>query len=225
MGSIRKSSPALMLVALALAACADGADPTRPGMAGAATDQAQNAVGDAAFGFTPGWFQGKTVQFFYHKDFFCVTPVEDGQPVGATSACEIGSDGTVDPRPGNIPILYVMTPVGFRPDASTLHCPVVGSCIDHPSTIDVSRVFGPGTENAPLPAHSHIVDQSSGGWWELHVIGVKDLATWNAVVAGKNLATVRALQAADPAGTHITPEILTNLYLFFDVRPGTGNQS
>ena len=51
------------------------------------------------------------------------------------------------------------------------------------------------------------------------MIGVKDLATWNQVVAGKSLATVRALQAADPAQAHITAEILTNVYLFFNVRP------
>jgi len=31
---------------------------------------------------------------------------------------------------------------------------------------------------------------------------------------------VRALQAADPTGAKITPELLTNAYLFFDVRPG-----
>src|SRR5204863_211340 len=81
----------------------------------------------------------------------------DGNAVGSTTACEVGSDGTVDPRLGSIPILYVMTPIGFRPAESTLQCPMVGHCINHPSTIDLSRVFGPGTENAPLPAHSHIV--------------------------------------------------------------------
>src|SRR5205823_609528 len=138
---------------------------------------------DAEFGFTAGWLHGQTVQFFYHKPFFCRTPVEDGNPVGATTACEVGSDGTVDPRLGNIPILYVMTPIGFRPAESTLQCPMVGHC-NHPSTIDLSRVFGPGTENAPLPAHSHIVDQAEGNWWELHVIGVKDPATWDQVVGG-----------------------------------------
>ena len=74
--------------------------------------------------------------------------------------------------------------------------------------------------SAPLPAHSHVVDQAEGNFWELHVIGVKDPATWDQVVAGKSLAAVRALQAADPTGTKITPEILTNVYLFFDVRPG-----
>src|SRR5947209_539539 len=141
--------------------------------------------GVAQTGFTPGWFRGRTVTFFYHtNNFFCRTPVADGQPVGSTSGCEVGSDGTVDPRPGPKPDLFVMTPVGFRPDASTLHCPTVGNCINHPSTIDLSRLFGPSQANAPLPAHSHIIDQTEGNWWELKVVGVKDLATWNQVVAG-----------------------------------------
>jgi hypothetical protein len=201
---------------LSLAACS-GDD---LGSTTAASSANPNKVDDAEVGFTLGWLAGKTVQFFYHKPFFCRLPVEDGHPVGSTSGCEVGSDGTVDPRPGNIPVLYVMTPIGFRPADATLHCPVVGNCINHPHTLDVSRVFGPGTENVPLPAHSHIVDEVSGNWWELHVIGVKDPATWNQIVAGKSLATVRALQAADPGGDKITAEIETNSYLFFDVRSG-----
>lgn len=175
----------------------------------------------AQTGTTPGWFRGQTVTFFYHtNNFFCALPVADGQPVGSTSKCEVGSDGTMDPRPGmGKPKLFVMTPIGFRPDASTLHCPTVGQCINHPSTIDLSRLFGPTKANAPLPAHSHIIDAITGNWWELKVIGVKDLATWNQVVAGKSLATVRALQAADPTQTHITGDTFTNTYLFFEVRP------
>jgi hypothetical protein len=176
--------------------------------------------GVAETGTTPGWFDGRTITFVYHtNNFFCRTPVADGQPVGSTSGCEAGSDGTVDPRPGNIPILYVMTPVGFRPPDSTLHCPIVGNCINHPHTIDLSRLFGPSTANAPLPAHSHIVTVTGQNWWELHVIGVKDIDTWNTIVAGKSLATVRALQASDPNQTHIGAETLTNLYLFFEAKP------
>jgi hypothetical protein len=175
----------------------------------------------AQTGTTPGWLNGKTVTFFYHtNNFFCRVPVEDGQPVGSTSLCELGSDSTINPRPADhsIPTLYVMTPLGFRPDASTLHCPTVGNCINHPSTIDLSRVFGPGTANAPLPAHSHIIVTRSGNWWGLTVIGVKDLATWNQIVAGKSLNTVRALQAADPTHVHIGPDTLTNTYLYFQVQ-------
>ena len=208
-------------LATALAACSDSS--TMPTQArpdsNVSMARSFNAQNGADVGFTDGWLTGQTVRFHYHKNFFCRTPVEDGLPVGATTDCEVGSDGTVDPRPGNIPVLYVMTPLGFRPDESTLQCPVVGHCINHPSTIDLSRLFGPSVANAPLPAHSHIIEVRSGNWWELHVIGVKDLATWNTIVAGKSLPTVRALQASDPSAQHITPDILTNTYLFFDVRP------
>jgi hypothetical protein len=110
-----------------------------------------------------------------------------------------------------------MTPMGFRPADSTLHCPIVGSCINHPSAIDLSRVLGPGFEEVPLPAHSHIIDEMHGGWWELEVIGVKTPAVWDQIVAGKSLATVRALQASNP--NDITDDIPTNTYLFFNVHP------
>lgn len=172
-----------------------------------------NSAAGAAHGFTAGWLKGNTVTFFYTKDFFCRQPPSSGAP----SQCEVGEDGTVDPRPGPIPTLYVMTPIGFVPPLSTLQCPVIGSCINHPSTIDLSRIFGPGFADVPLPRHSHIIDEMHGGWWELKVIGVKDPAVWDQIVAGKSLATVRALQKSDPAG--ITGDIFTNAYLFFDVRP------
>ena len=208
-----------LLSAALVTSCSDFDAPTPPESGSAPAFASHNAVNGADFGFTDGWLDGRTVQCFYHKPFFCRTPVEDGLAVGSTSGCEVGSDGTEDPRPGNIPDLYVMTPIGFRPDESTLQCPIVGQCINHPSTIDLSRLFGPSTANAPLPAHSHIIEQVNGNWWELEVIGVKDLATWNAIVAGKSLATVRDLQAADPGAVHITPDIPSNTYLFFDVRP------
>jgi len=172
----------------------------------------QGSAGDA-HGFTDGWLNGQTVRFFYTRDFFCEPPPTSGAP----SQCEVGEDGEEDPRPGPIPTLYVMTPLGFRPDSSTLQCPEVGNCINHPSTIDLSRIGGPA--DAPLPAHSHIIEVMHGGWWELAVIGVKSPAVWDQIVAGKSLATVRELQAGDPSGITITGDIPTNTYLFFNVRP------
>jgi hypothetical protein len=207
-------------VVAALAGCADQRSPNEPSRLASAN---HDAHGGADVGFTDGWQNGKTVSFFYTKQFFC----SDGPPSGAPSGCEVGADGTADPRPGPIPVLYVMTPTGFRPDESTLQCPTVGNCIDHPSTIDLSRVFGPGFANVPLPAHSHIIDsdlsesQANGGqagWWEINVIGVSSPAVWDQIVAGKSLATVRALQAK---GVGITGDILSNAYLFFNVRPKT----
>jgi hypothetical protein len=210
----------LAVAGAGLEACADSNAPSAPARSLVASHEAH---GGAAVGFTDGWDNGKTVTFFYNKPFFCDTTTESGAPSG----CEVGEDGNVDPRPGKIPVLYVMTPTGFRPAESTLQCPVVGFCINHPSTIDLSRVFGPGFANVPLPAHSHIIDsdlaesQADGGqagWWEINVIGVSSPAVWDQIVAGKSLATVRALQAQ---GTGITGDIPSNAYLFFGVRPKT----
>lgn len=221
MRSFRCMLVAVLASGAAVVACTDQRSPTQARMGMPSLEMSQNAQGGAAFGFTDGWQGGSTVTFFYHKDFFCAQPPSSGAPSG----CEAGEDGTVDPRPGKIPVLYVMTPIGFRPADSTLQCPVVGSCIDHPSTIDLSRIFGPGSADVPLPAHSHIIDntlpesQANGGqagWWELEVIGVTDPAVWDQIVAGKSLATVRALQAL---GSGITGDIRTNSYLFFGVRP------
>lgn len=217
---MRVGSISLLLGTLGalISACSDQKGPSEPMPSLGASHEAHMG---APVGFTDGWQNGKTVTFFYTKPFFCDTTTESGAPSG----CEVGEDGDVDPRPGKIPVLYVMTPTGFRPAESTLQCPVVGFCINHPSTIDLSRVFGPGFANVPLPAHSHIIDsdlaesQGNGGeagWWEINVIGVSSPAVWDQIVAGKSLATVRALQAK---GVGITGDIPSNAYLFFGVRP------
>jgi len=118
--------------------------------------------------------------------------------------------------------LYVMVPLFTPlPAASTLQCPTAGTCITHPTTIDLSRIFGAGTANAVLPAHSHIVDDDLGGafdWWGIEIIGVKDSATWSRIVAARSIDTVRVLQAADPGQAKITTDIGTNSFLFFAVK-------
>lgn len=201
---------AIAMVTIAgMTACADGSL-TEAHQSSGALAAAHNAQGDAEIGTTAGWFDGESVTFFYNKEFFCRSaPVS-----GAESGCVLGAEPEVRPRDGNIPVVYVMTPLGFEPEG--LHCPTVGECINHPSTIDASRVFGAGAENLPLPAHSHVVDQSAGGWWEIEVIGVTDPMVWEQVAAAKDLETVRTLQEA---GSGITGDIPTNLFLFFNVRP------
>jgi len=194
-----------------IVACTDRETTTEPRTPTASMALNHNAQGGADKGFTAGWLDGQTVQFFYQKDFFCAEPPESG----ATTKCEVGEDGTVDPRPGPIPELYVLTPMGITVPQSTLHCPIAGSCINHPSTIDLSRLLGPSAANAPLPPHSHVIDERHGGWWELEVIGVTSLDAWNQIVAAKSLDKVRELQAAH-AG--VTDDIKTNVHLFFSVR-------
>src|SRR4029453_791888 len=132
----------------AIAACSDR-ETTAPRPPTASMAMNQNAQGGVTKGFTDGWFDGQTVQFFYVKNFFCAEPPESG----ATSNCEVGEDGTVDPRAGPFPGLYGSTPMGITVPQSTLHCPIAGSCINHPSTIDLSRLLGASAANVALLPH------------------------------------------------------------------------
>jgi len=76
-------------LAALIAGCSDAGTRTQLQPMAPAFQQTQNQVGDAEFGFTAGWLQGQTVQFFYHKPFFCRTPVEDGNAVGAPTTCDM----------------------------------------------------------------------------------------------------------------------------------------
>jgi hypothetical protein len=172
-------------------------------------------------GFTKAWLNGKTVNLGYSHRFFCRRPPSSGAP----SRCEVGAAGRVNPPSGPVvsPIRTV-TPVGFTPPKSTLQCPVAGHCIDHPSRIDLSRLFGSSSSNVALPPHSHIlIDDESfqSTWWPVIVVGVKNRGAWNKIVAAKSEAAVRACQAAG----NCTPDIPTNTFLFFQVLgPGMSPQ-
>ncbi len=212
----------LAAVALTMATvatgCADTSTPTgiAPAARASSSVTPDMAHMGATIGNTLGWSDGATVTFHYTKEFFCQQPPTSG----ATSQCELGANAEVPPRGGLIPILYVIVPLGFVPPAETVQCPA-GNCVTHPTTIDLSRVFGAGSENATLPAHSHIIGDegtpilANGGWWVIDVVGVTSLSSWNKIAAAKNLASVRQLQAA---GDGITGDIPTNLYLFFSVK-------
>jgi hypothetical protein len=173
---------------------------------------AQATTSGATVGTTEGWFNGKTVTFLYTRPYSCAQPPTSG----ADSGCEVGADAQSAPI-GNldIPELWVVVPLGFTPPEGTLQCPVAGDCIDHPHDLDLSRVFGAGAEDVPLPAHSHVIDDLQGGWWKTFVVGVTTQAAWDRIVAGKDLATVRALQQEGLA----TGDIPSNLFIFFNVLP------
>ena len=104
----------------------------------------------------------------------------------------------------------------MSPPARTLQCPTTGLCVDHPHTIDLSRVFGASASKAPLPPHSHIVTTSAGHaneWWDVEIVGVTTLDEWNAIVSAKDIQAVRSCQSAGKC----TADIGTNLFLFFKV--------
>jgi hypothetical protein len=166
----------------------------------------------AARGFTKGWYDGHTVRFYYSKNFSCKQPPAST----ASSKCEGGTNYTQTPANTFDP-LYVIVPLGFTPPKWTLQCPA-GRCIDHPHTIDLTSVLGSGTGNLTLPAHSHIVATSNSHqseWWNVDIVGVKSLTTWNKLVRSKNSHELQYLQRSK--SSTITGNIPTNLFLYFSV--------
>lgn len=172
-------------------------------------------------GYTDAWLNGKTVQLEYTHAFFCAEPPQSG----AGSHCEAGQAGKTDPPSGAVVSdLYVIVPIGFTPPTATLQCPVAGHCIDHPHTMDLSRLFGSDTANAVLAAHSHVLEDDESfqaTWWPVIVVGVNNIDAWNTIVAAKNIDSVDACQASGDC----LPEAETNTYLFFQVLgPGMSPQ-
>jgi hypothetical protein len=213
--SVRKAagSLAMAVAALTAGACSE-ATPTEAFSEDVQFSHAHGAS-SAEIGTTAGWYKGEIVTFLYNQAFDCVTPPSSL----ASSGCVLGDDAHSPPRGGNDPVLYVLTPL-FAPTRDlNLHCPT-SECINHPGDIDVTpvkavleSVLGPLPSVIPLPAHSHVVDVSRGGWWKVEVNGVLTQEAWDAIAAAKSLDAVRVQQSA---GT-VTGDIDTNMFLFFNV--------
>ena len=136
----------------------------------------------------------------------------------ASTRCEGGANYTQTPSRSFDP-LYVLVPLGFTPPRSTLHCPVAGHCIDHPSTIDLSRSSAAAPAMPLLPPHSHIVQTANSGqpeWWNVLVVGVTSRSSWNKIVRAKSARELQFLQRQHGSG--VTGNIGSNLFLFFSVR-------
>ena len=162
-------------------------------------------------GYIDGWVDGDTVHLYYTKSFFCAEPPESG----ATGGCELGADAETPPRPGPIPTIYAIAAVGgIHPDLSTLACPPLSVCLDHPAMIDASRVGG--LPDGPAVPHSHILTERRGGWFHTVNIRVRDLTVWNAIAQAKSLTKVRELQADPEVGGKglISQDTPTNIFFF-----------
>jgi hypothetical protein len=215
--STRVAGVGLLGVLAVVLAIASGTALAAPGSAQAGmTGMAQLTAASsshARVGFTKGWFAGHTVRFYYSRNYSCKAPPASR----AHSRCEAGTNYTQTPASTFDP-LYVVVPLGFTPPRSTLQCPVAGRCIDHPHTIDLSAVLGSGTQNLPLPPHSHIVatnNSHQSEWWNVDVVGVKNLKAWNKIVRAKSDRELQYLQRHD--SKNVTGNIPTNLFLYFAV--------
>jgi hypothetical protein len=209
--------PVLTVAALLVAACGTPVDPTTAPsshrfQADTTNQHAPGHVSDANPATIAGWFDGGDVTLHYTKAYYCAEPPGSG----AATDCEIGAPAEVPPRPaGPIPTIYAIAAVGgIQPDPGTVACPPGSACMNHPAMIDLSRIGGPSS--APPVAHSHIVTERRGGWFNTVNIRVRSLDAWNQIAAAKTLAKVRALQADPEVGGAglISPDTPTNIYFF-----------
>ncbi len=194
-------------------------------------------------GVTSDWYNGKDVNALYTENFYCDTSVSSGAPSG----CEAGVTANTNP-PGvtgpvptvsspdvntNMDPLYIPVPIGFTP--TYLQCPSTSPCIDHPTSIDLSRlssVLDPVLHTTPaeladtmLPGHDHLLANLNSGnpeWWNVIVIPVTTQAALNQVQTLKSYSAVKAMETSN-FSSGVGPEIPTNAYLWFQVLPGTSS--
>ena len=211
-------------------------DPAPNGDNGTTIDPLQYNCGNDAptcgqVGESNGYYNGTNVDLLYSENYYCDANVTSG----ATTGCEVGAGPSPTPSAtsagdsgtslGNTThgdTLYIPVPLFSNPPPT--QCTATATCIDHPPTIDLSRIAGalPGSpspssvSNVPIPAHNHVVGTRNSGvpeWWNVEVVATTDPATFN------TLTSVNGINAAVTAGTAITAP--TNAFLFFQILPGT----
>jgi hypothetical protein len=190
---------------------AAGSRPTAAATAQATKAAASTPATTTELGTTPGWGGGSTATVFYTKPFFC-----DKTP------CEAGTAGTNAPNTTDpVPSVWVLVPLFKDTTGLNFHCPTAGSCVAHPTELDVSKI---GLGNViPLPPHSHIVDPKEAGFspaantpWKVVVVGIKTRAAWDMLETGKSIDALRQVQAM--GDTTATGDVPSNIVLFFGLR-------
>jgi hypothetical protein len=181
-------------------------------------------------GMTRANYDGVALDFTYNKGFFCDTSVAST----ATSACEAGANyNAPPPAAGHFDPLYITVPLGFAEPMNMLQCPDTLICVDHPGTMDLTRLepalkplypnltdaqLTEALKNFAVPGHDHFIDDTNRGnpeWWDVKIVGVTSPATYAAIQAHRSVGYIQQLIDAHDA-TVVGP-IPTNLFLYFSV--------
>ena len=178
------------------------------------------------FGMTEAYFQHQTLPFTYTKGFFCDTSVSSS----ASSGCEVGQVWSHAPSPQHDP-LYITVPLGF--DVPMVQCPSALVCVDHPGTIDLTRLeptlkglypqltdaqLTMALKNYAVPGHDHFITDTNNfepEWWDVQVVGVTSPQTYAAIQQHKSFGYIQHL--LDNKDPNVVGPIPSNIFLFFGV--------
>jgi hypothetical protein len=179
------------------------------------------------FGLTRAYLKGHSVQVRYTKGFYCDTRVSSA----ASTKCEGGARWKKPPASDFDP-LYITVPLGFKVRPMHMECPDKLVCVDHPGTIDLTRLepalkplypqltdaqLTEALKNFETPGHNHFITTRAGGvreWWDVRIVGVTDRTEYNKITRH---ASARFLLHEVKAG-RTTGVIPTNMFLFFAVK-------
>jgi hypothetical protein len=180
------------------------------------------------FGMTHAFFSGKTYGFTYTHGFYCDTSVKSS----ASSKCEAGADYKRPPNK-NFDPLYITVPLGFTEPMNMMQCPSNLACVDHPGTIDESRLepalkplyphltkaqLTAALKNTGVEGHDHYITTTNGThreWWDVKIVGVTSKAVYNQIRAHRSFHYIRHL--IQTKNKNVVGPIATNLFLFFSV--------
>jgi hypothetical protein len=201
------------------------------GVAVAATDTPPSNAASAGrgideFGMTRAFFRGRVSPFTYTKGFFCDTSV----PSSASSKCEAGATFTKPPSQHHDP-LFITVPLGFDVPMHMQDCPAGLVCVDHPGTIDLTRLehalkpLYPKLSDAQLtavlknfevPGHDHFItdlNRRKAEWWDVQIVGVTSPKTLRDIRHHKSFGYIQHL--INDKNPNLVGPIPTNLFLFF----------
>ncbi len=179
------------------------------------------------YGLTRAFFKGHTTRFTYTKGFFCDRHVNSH----ASSKCEAGKKWQHAPSKQHDP-LYITVPLGFSVPAMSMECPNGLVCVDHPGTIDLTRLepalkplypqltdaqLTAALRNFATPGHQHYITDRNHGkpeWWDVRIVGVTSKTEFHKINQHKSAAyLLNQVKAGKTTGV-----IPTNLFLYFGVK-------
>ncbi|HET9841310.1 MAG TPA: hypothetical protein VFQ01_04820 [Nocardioides sp.] len=199
--------------------------------AGSASRTPSNAMsagrGINEFGLTKAFFKGHSTRFTYTRGFFCDRHVKSA----ASSKCEAGKKWRHAPSKQHDP-LFITVPLGFDVKPMNMDCPSGLVCVDHPGTIDLSRLepalkplypdltaaqLTAALKNFATPGHQHFITDRNHGrpeWWDVRIVGVTDKAEYHKLNRHRSASyLLKQVRAGKTTGV-----IPTNLFLFFAVK-------
>lgn len=178
-------------------------------------------------GLTHGYYDGSTVDFLYTANFYC----DNGVSSKATTGCEAGAKYTkLPPDAKSQDPIYIVVPLGFTPAGTQPQCAMPGNCIDHPASMDLSRLASTldpilhttpdQLANAPGAPHSHFIDDRNNNlpeWWNVVVVGATSDSAYEQAVSTKSYSGLKSMEGKNG----LTGEIPTNVFLYFQTLAGT----